>query len=348
MRDLRDRVKRRSEYELLQVSALLRHLIQDEQPLMHAANRQVKWKVRFAVGCAGVVDHYGSILPSKPALFFVGDSVDPETSPRQRVDLLNLAQFLALKIAIVGGQDYAVSDLIAYGANAAGGVHHNPKEAKLKEMQGISKFISAFGMPLFVSLLGSVACVVEKALRPIEMLILRDRAVKLTEARQLPAAERAWRDALNLCELTYGPEHQEMAYVLHNLALNMYYQEKYPDAENLDRRSLEILRRTLGGENAAALSSKNNLAIDLERQGRHEEAVSLLMEAFEVLERSAEPEEETRGCIASLIRNLRALGRNDEATAWESEWRDGRSRPHGTSPCAEGPQDRRSHYRGRA
>jgi hypothetical protein len=321
LRDLRDRVKSRNEYDLLQVSALLRHLVQDEQPLMHGANRALKWEARFAVGCAGVVDHYASIFPSKPALFFVGDGVDPETSPRRQIHLLNLAQFLALKVAIVGGQDYRVSDLIAYGANAAGGVHHNPKKTKLKEMQDVSKFISAFGMPLFVSLLGSVARVVEKALRPIEMLILRDRAIKLTEAKHLVGAEMAWRDALELGELTYGPEHQEVAYVLHNLALNIHYQGKYSDAENLDRRSLDILRRTLGEEDAATLSSKHNLAIDLERQGRHEEAVLLLTESFQASESICGWGEATRGYLASLIRNLRVLGRNEEVVAFEDKWR---------------------------
>jgi tetratricopeptide (TPR) repeat protein len=337
LRDLRDRLKSRDEYNLLQVSALLRQLLQDEQPLVHSANRQVKWKVRFAVSCAGVIDHYNSIFPSKPGLNIVGDSIDPETSPRDRIDLLDLSEFLALKVAGIWGRDYTVSDLISYGAHAGGGIHHNPKGAELRDMHSISPPVQWFGMPVFVGLLGSVARVVEKALRPVEMLILRDRAIKLTEARQLQPAESVWRDALSLCELTYGPEHQEVSYVLHNLALNRHYQGKFQDAENLDRRALEILRRTLGEENAATISSKNNLAIDLERQGRHEEAISLLANVCEVLERTAAWDEQTRGCVASLIRNFRALGRNDKAAAFEDKWRSAAPKDEPEGAIARGP-----------
>jgi hypothetical protein len=321
LRDLRDRLKSRDEYELLQVAALLRQLLLDEQPLMHAANRGVKWKVRFAVSCVGMVDQYSTIFDSKPTLFIVGDGIDPETSPPQRIDQLKLDEFLELEIASISGHDYTVSDLINYGANAGGGIHHNPVGAELKDMHRISPLVHWFGAPAFVGLLGSVARVVEKSLRPIEMLILRNRAVELTKGNQLPAAEGIWRNMLELTELTYGTEHQEVAYVLHNLAWNVHHQGKYLDAENLDRRLLDIWRRTLGEENAATLKSKNNLAIDLEKQGRHDEAVSLLMEACEVLERIAAPEEQSRRYVASLIRNFRALGRNDEAAAFEDKWR---------------------------
>jgi tetratricopeptide (TPR) repeat protein len=116
-------------------------------------------------------------------------------------------------------------------------------------------------------------------------------------------SEAIYRQALEIYEAAFGPEHYEVAATLHNLAATISVSDRAEEAETHYRRALAIKKKILGDENPDVALTTNNLARLLADIGRPAEAVPLLVTAVAVLEKSL-----LRGHpqCASAQRNLKA------------------------------------------
>ncbi|GHO77149.1 hypothetical protein KSD_49200 [Ktedonobacter sp. SOSP1-85] len=61
-------------------------------------------------------------------------------------------------------------------------------------------------------------------------------------------AERLFKQALEICEQQFGPNHYHLFPLLHNLAVTLFKQRKYIDATLLSKRALSICKQALGEE----------------------------------------------------------------------------------------------------
>ena len=103
-----------TEYETLRISALLRLLILDAEPLFEQVNRSHRLKIRFRSSYpASLTDED---LPEPP--FENADTPFPVGTKT-----LTKKDFIARFAAFIAPYEYTVKDLILYGANLAGGVH---------------------------------------------------------------------------------------------------------------------------------------------------------------------------------------------------------------------------------
>jgi tetratricopeptide (TPR) repeat protein len=84
----------------------------------------------------------------------------------------------------------------------------------------------------------------------------------------------------------FGPDAQETAAALDNLALTYKYFARYTEAEPLVRRAIEIDEKTLGKDHPDVARDYNDLAALFERQGKYAEAEPLYRRAIEIDEKA--------------------------------------------------------------
>jgi hypothetical protein len=117
-----------SEFELLRVSALLRQLILDAQPLYVQVNRQFQIKVAFRSAYPASLTEQD--LPEPP---FEGANTPFPVGTKT----LSRDDFIRRYAGYIAPNSYTVKDLILYGANVAGGVHagdpKNPEHITLRD-----------------------------------------------------------------------------------------------------------------------------------------------------------------------------------------------------------------------
>ncbi len=99
-------------------------------------------------------------------------------------------------------------------------------------------------------------------------------------------AERLYARALQLRELTYGPDHLSVAASLNNLAAVYVKRGKYAEAEPLYVRGLAIREAKLGRRHTATAESMTKLADLHGAQGRYAESAAMWGEAASVLEKT--------------------------------------------------------------
>jgi hypothetical protein len=151
------------EIDLLDLSAVLRQLLDDDRPLVHQANAKRRLKLKFHVGLfRNQPDEYTSVQSLE-------DGLDPETrppgSPSREVDFDG---FINHKILFLKGQAHSVLDVIKLGANVAGGVHRtdNPRE-KQKLIAEYSASVGIGGLPGAIRQTKAIARVALKGFRPL-------------------------------------------------------------------------------------------------------------------------------------------------------------------------------------
>jgi hypothetical protein len=150
------------EIDLLDLSALLRQLLND-RPLVHQANSKPRLKLTFTVGLfRNPPDQYTEVLSLE-------DGLDPDTrpagSPSRQVDFDG---FINHKVLFLKGQGQSVLDVIKLGANVAGGVHRtdNPRE-KQKLIAEYSAKFGIGGLPGAIKQLKAIARVALKGFQPL-------------------------------------------------------------------------------------------------------------------------------------------------------------------------------------
>lgn len=116
-----------SSYDLIRISALLRQLLLDREPLVHRVNRNLKMRIQFQVQKRDDLvqkrDDWvnRNFLAQKPCSFLALHGISPhENLP---TEVLSLDQFLALKVLFFNQFDYSIHEVIDYTAHKTGGVH---------------------------------------------------------------------------------------------------------------------------------------------------------------------------------------------------------------------------------
>lgn len=100
------------------------------------------------------------------------------------------------------------------------------------------------------------------------------------------AAEAAYRIALPIYESRLGPWHEDLADLVHDMALLARHQEDLEAAESYTRRGLEIRERLLGATHPKLARSYNHLGIVHGIRGDYETAESYILRGIELIERS--------------------------------------------------------------
>jgi serine/threonine protein kinase len=130
------------------------------------------------------------------------------------------------------------------------------------------------------------------------------------------AAEKCFREALDVCGRALGDEDADTLATLESFALLLDDQKRWAESEGLLRRILAVRSRTLGEEDPGTLLALNNLAWALSRLGRDAEAEPLARASVEGQRKTPNPLSsrtavvlDTYGCV------LKGLGRLAEAEA---------------------------------
>ena len=89
---------------------------------------------------------------------------------------------------------------------------------------------------------------------------LNSRATTLYQQGQYSEAASAAKEALEIAEKTFDPDHPNVATSLNTLAVLYMEQGKYAEAEPLYKRALGIYEKALGPDHPNVAASLNNLA----------------------------------------------------------------------------------------
>jgi tetratricopeptide (TPR) repeat protein len=131
-------------------------------------------------------------------------------------------------------------------------------------------------------------------------------------------AEAIYRECLTGIQRAFGPEHTEVASVLHNLAAVCEARGKLGEAEQHYRRALAINDRLLGADTLDAALTRNNLGALLIKSGCPEQAQPLLVHAHEIL----------TARLASDHPHVERVRRNLQAARAAASARSGADRSH--------------------
>jgi len=126
----------------------------------------------------------------------------------------------------------------------------------------------------------------------------------LKEAGRYEQAIPFYREALELGEREFGPDHPTTALLLNNLASLYESQGRYAEAEPLYKRALAIWEKALGPDHPDFAMSLNNLAELYRVQANYAEAEPLYERALAILEMALGPEHPN---VADSLNNLAAL-----------------------------------------
>lgn len=135
-------------------------------------------------------------------------------------------------------------------------------------------------------------------------VLLNNRARLLNDTNRPAEAEPLLRRALEIDEISFGPEHPDVAASLNNLALLLQATNRDSEAEPFMRRALQIDEQSLGPEHPSVATTLNNLALLLQATNRTAEAEPFLRRALQIHEKSFGPEHPN---VATVLNNLALL-----------------------------------------
>lgn len=173
--DLRRRTNAATEYDAQQLAALLRKLLLDGQPLIDAANRTRRMRIRFRVYDGS--PYQDLVLSLGPAFYAVQDAFDPRdvAVANARISEVDRDALLGRGIVLMDGAWFSVADVVTYVSHVEGGVHRGPpKGDKQRALAATNIRIGGYDSPVVRSLL-AVARVVARGLEPLEARIRADR-----------------------------------------------------------------------------------------------------------------------------------------------------------------------------
>ncbi|MBX9773659.1 MAG: hypothetical protein K2Y71_04520 [Xanthobacteraceae bacterium] len=155
--------KSNNEADVLDLAAYLRQFILDGHSLIDTVNKS-HIKIRFHVGCAT----YPIDDPHEAQTFWtIVDGLDPEIRrPGAPSAHLTRDQFLKHVVINNFGKKITIKDIIEHTANAAGGVHHDPKPRNTPTANA-SRTVLVHGLPIDTFYLKPIAIIVLRAVQPI-------------------------------------------------------------------------------------------------------------------------------------------------------------------------------------
>lgn len=159
--------------ELLDQSAVLRHLLIDGTCLVDLVNREYKMKIRYVKPLDLVFSSPTAIAKlGMPMFDFAMDVPSFENQPMVDKDAL-----LRHKILWVRDRAYSVREIIKACANKMGGVHteitENPDDDAVV-FHAVNDAINFGGAPAVYRLLHSISAIVIHGLKPLYEVVLRD------------------------------------------------------------------------------------------------------------------------------------------------------------------------------
>jgi len=143
---------------------------------------------------------------------------------------------------------------------------------------------------------------------------LNELGVLCYDLARYDEAEPLIRGALDIAENAYGPEHQEVATRLGNLAEVLQKTTRTDEAEPLMRRALEIAEKAHGPEHPHVIGCLTHLANVLVVTGRADEAEALVHRTLRITEEAYGPEHPfVAACLLNLSLLLKHTNRTNEA-----------------------------------
>jgi tetratricopeptide (TPR) repeat protein len=152
---------------------------------------------------------------------------------------------------------------------------------------------NVFDWPVLEPLMPHVLELISEALKkginfPTSQLMTRASLIFLTKA-QYTLAEPLMKNALEIDEQSFGPDHPDVARDLNNLAQVLQDTNRLQEAERLMKRALKIDEQSLGPDDPKIAIRLNNLAQLLQDTNRLQEAEPLMKRALEIDEQSFGP-----------------------------------------------------------
>ncbi len=114
-------------------------------------------------------------------------------------------------------------------------------------------------------------------------------------------ARALYERALSITEKARGPEHDDVAMILNNLAEAYRERNDYARAEPLYQRALAVREKTLPADHPLVALTVNNLALLYQERGDHARAEPLLRRALAAYEKTLG---ENHADVATLLNNL--------------------------------------------
>eukprot|EP00741_Cyanophora_paradoxa_P004322 tig00000792_g4196.t1 len=151
--------------------------------------------------------------------------------------------------------------------------------------------------------------------RPRQAALVLNNSANLDALRgELPAAEAAYRRALEIREGAYGGDHPAVAASLRNLALLLQMLQRPDEAEPLFLRAIKIEERSLGVDHPSLAQTLSSLGLLYQSQERFDRAEYLFKRSLQLVERRLGGRHRD---VARELDNLAglyvAMGRPDEA-----------------------------------
>jgi hypothetical protein len=152
-------------------SAVLRRILCDDTPLLHAVSRERGFKPRFeVVGRGKSAKHIIDMMPAGSTFL---ENPRVPTGSDVPSSSLNLDEFLAHMIAYWDGEPISVKNFIRYVANNAGGIHWDPNPSgatatreRVHQIRSISSRVTWEGLPYALKVMLSIAEITVRALKP--------------------------------------------------------------------------------------------------------------------------------------------------------------------------------------
>jgi len=166
--DIESRIRSGDPYEVLGLSALIRKLFLDDNPLVDQVNRLYRHKLRFAITNPNSQSTQ-MILSMKPVFYSVQDGLDPETAIRSKTKIeVDRDQFFGTMVLMVKGKTYSVREVILFEANIMGGVHAGvPKNDKERALAEVNSLYIGGETRAATRQLKSISRIVVRALQPL-------------------------------------------------------------------------------------------------------------------------------------------------------------------------------------
>ena len=115
-------------------------------------------------------------------------------------------------------------------------------------------------------------------------------AANLQAQGRLADAEKNYRRALSIREVTDGPDNFEVGRILNSIAVNYLRQGRFAEAEPLLERAISIAEKAFGPDHLSVATGLNNLGQMKYQQGRYAEAEALHLRALAIREKARGPE----------------------------------------------------------
>lgn len=159
--DIEEKIKKGDAYSITRAAGLLRHLLLDGEPLVHAVNRKHRLKVEFET-----ID-FTFKIPIRPHIHW--QNLDPtELNPGALRITVDLQSFLAAEVLVYDQHDFTVKDILKAVAHIKGGVHSGKaKNDKEAAMLKLDELISIKELDASTAALKGILSVAVNGLQPL-------------------------------------------------------------------------------------------------------------------------------------------------------------------------------------